>query len=270
LHGFFVTDDGKWAVVQQGMYGAAKQARRYHWLSEGLKDFVDEPHAAIDGEGQGEIVNLTDRRAEKSRRGQLDLLATIGPDGIARELARLQTKPAPQLALPHLQMPDHHDVRAEDVVARRLHGAFAAATEQGPEDFAELLLVPGVGARTVRALALVAEVVHGAPCRFTDPARFSFAHGGKDGHPFPVPTRVFDRTISVMKTAVQQAKLGIDELLAALKRLDAQARLLERGATGPSVEALIARERTESQGYGGRTVTGWVPPPELSHTPRVR
>jgi hypothetical protein len=261
LHGFIVADDGTWVVVQQGMNGAAKQARRYHWLSEGLKNFIDEPHAAIDGEGQGEIVNLTDRRAEKSRSGQLDLLATIGPDGIARELTRIEAKPVPQLALPHLQMPDHHDVRADDVIARRLHGAFAAAAEQGPKDFAELLLVPGVGARTVRALAQVAEVVHGAPCRFTDPARFSFAHGGKDGHPFPVPTRVFDKTISVMKSAVQQAKLGNDEKLAALKRLDAQARLLERSASGPSFEALIARERAESHAYGGRTVMGWVPKP---------
>ena len=261
LHGFIVTDDGKWVVVQQGMNGAAKQARRYHWLSVGLKDFVEEPHTAIDGEGQGEIVNLTDRRAEKSRRGQLDLLATIGPDGIARKFARLETKAAPQLSLPHLRMPDHHDVRASDVIARRLHGNLAAAAEQGPKDFAELLLVPGVGARTVRALALVAEVVHGAPCRFTDPARFSFAHGGKDGHPFPVPTLVFDKTISVMKSAVQQAKLGNDEKLAALERLDAQARMLERSAAGPSVEALIACERAEAYSYGGRTVMGWAPKP---------
>jgi hypothetical protein len=257
LHGFIVADDGKWVVVQQGMNGAAKQARRYHWISEGLKSFVEEPHAAIDGDNQGRIVNLTDRRAEASRRGQLALLQSMAPDRIAAELARLEERSRPQLALPHLSMPGHHDVRAGDVVLRRLHGNLAAAAERGPEDFAELLLVPGVGARTVRALALVAEVIHGAPCRFTDPARFSFAHGGKDGHPFPVPTLVYDRTIGVLKSAIEKAKLGQGERLAALRRLDDQARLLERAATGPSVEATIARERAESYAYGGRTVIGW-------------
>src|SRR6201998_1418955 len=110
--------------------------------------------------------------------------------------------------LPHLVLPDHHDVRPENVVERRLHGALAAAADLGPKDFAELLLVPGVGARTVRALSMVAEVVHGAPCRFSDPARFSLAHGGKDRHPYPVPLKVYDRTITVMKSAVRNARLG--------------------------------------------------------------
>ena len=110
--------------------------------------------------------------------------------------------------LPHLVMPAHHDVRPEDIVTRRLHGNLAAAAECGPQDFSELLLVPGVGARTVRALAQVAEVVHGAPYRFSDPARFSVAHGGKDRHPFPVPLKVYDSTINVLKTAVRKAKLG--------------------------------------------------------------
>src|SRR4051794_20111649 len=117
-------------------------------------------------------------------------------------------------------MPAHHDVRAKDVNLRRLRGNLAAAADRGPQDFSDLLLVPGIGARTVRALAMVAEVVHGAPCRFTDPARFSLAHGGKDRHPFPVPTRVYDRTIEVMKSAVLKAKLGQEEELAAIRRLD--------------------------------------------------
>jgi hypothetical protein len=157
-------------------------------------------------------------------------------------------------------MPDHHDVRASDVVTRRLHGALAAAAESGPRDFIELLQVPGVGARTVRALAMVAEVVHGAPCRFSDPARFSLAHGGKDRHPFPVPTRVYDHTIGVLKAAVENAKLGRDEQLAALKRLDEQSRQLERHARGPSVEQYIAHERQHSHEYGGRSVFGPEPP----------
>jgi hypothetical protein len=266
LHGFILADDGQWVVVQQGMNGDARQARRYHWQSAGLASFVEAPHAAIEGETQGSIVNLTDRRAEASRRGQLDLLETLGPDGIAQELAGLEPETsapeaAPQPLLPHLVMPAHHDVRPKDVIARRLHGALAAAAEQGPKDFADLLLVPGGGARTVKALALVAEVMHGAPCRFADPARFSLAHGGKDREPFPVPIAVYDRTIQVLKSAVGQAKLGREEELAALKRLDRQARRLERQASGPPVEAVIAEERLLSHDYAGRSVFGWEPAP---------
>jgi uncharacterized protein len=264
LHGFIVADDGKWVVVQQGMNGGRKQARRYHWLSEGLTSFLDDPHAAIDGVAQGNIINLADRRAESSRNAQLDLLASLGPDKIVRAFARLdddeQPQPGGDLAqplLPHLVMPAHHDVRASDVIARRLHGTLAAAADRGPKDFPDLLLTPGVGARTVAALAMVAEVVHGAPCRFADPARFSFAHGGKDRHPFPVPIKVYDETIRVLKSAVCKAKLGREEELGALKRLDDQARALERQARGPSVENLIAQERARSPSYGGRSVFGW-------------
>jgi hypothetical protein len=263
LHGFIVTDDGHWVVVQQGMNGELKQARRYHWFSEGLKSFVDEPHAAIEGPGQGEIVNLTDHRAETSRRMQLELLGVLGPDGIARELSALEAleaknTPLSQPSLPHLNLPAHHDVRATDVNARRLYGNLAAAADRAPVDFSDLLLTPGVGARTVRALAMVAEVVHGAPYRFTDPARFSFAHGGKDRHPFPVPLRVYDETIRVLKSAVHAAKLGREEELGALKRLDEQARLLEQEASGPPVKELIADERDRSHAYEGRSVFGWA------------
>jgi hypothetical protein len=158
-------------------------------------------------------------------------------------------------------MPGHHDVRPHNVIARRLHGTLAAAAARGPADFAELLLVPGVGARTVEALAMVAEVVHGAPYRFNDPARFSLAHGGKDRHPYPVPLKVYDRTIAVMKSAVRRAKLGHTDELAALRRLDNEARRLEQAAGGPSVEAHIAEERTRSHAYGGRSIFGPEPPP---------
>lgn len=262
LHGFIVADDGKWTVVQQGMNGAARQARRYHWLSEDLKSFVDAPHAAIDGENQGEIVNLADRRAAASRTAQLDLLEDFGPGRITRELAALEgiaSPPPAQPLLPHLIMPAHHEVRAENVVLRRLHGALAAAAEAGPRDFSELLLVPGVGARTVRALAQVAEVVHGAPCRFSDPARFSLAHGGKDRHPYPVPLKVYDRTLEVLKAAVTAARLGNDERMAALQRLDAQSRALEQRARGPAFDDLLAAERDASHAYGGMSVFGPEP-----------
>ena len=260
LHGFIVTDDAKWAVVQQGMNGDRRQARRYHWLSEGVGDFVDEPHAAIEGLGRGEIINLTDRRAANSRDAQLDLLKSLGPDGITKEAGALigaSKKVSTQPNLPHLIMPAHHDVRPGDVVMRRLRGSLATAANCGPRDFPELLLVPGVGARTVRALALVAEVVHGAPCRFSDPARFSLAHGGKDRHPFPVPLRVYDETIRTLKSAVQNARLGRREELGALKRLDQQARQLEVWAKAPSFEAVLAEERQASPAYGGRSAFGW-------------
>ena len=151
-------------------------------------------------------MNLTDRRADAARRGQVGLLHDMGPDRLTRELMRIEGQPPPpvpaQGELPHLSMPGHHDVQPQDVNMRRLHGALAAAAEAGPRDFAGLLRVPGVGARTVRALALVAEVVHGAPCRFSDPARFSLAHGGKDRHPYPVPVAVYDRTLSVMLSLI--------------------------------------------------------------------
>jgi hypothetical protein len=268
LHGFFVTDDGKWTVVQQGMNGDKRQARRYHWHSENLQSFVDAPHSAIDGPVQGEIVNLTDRRAEASRFAQLDLLMALGPDQLIREFAALAEKPAAQPLLPHLVMPDHHDVRSSDVFTRRLHGTLAAAAERAPVDFPELLLTPGVGARTVRSLAMVAEVVHGAPYRFSDPARFSLAHGGKDRHPYPVPIKVYDETIRVLKSAVQKAKLGRDEELQALQRLDDQARRLERSASGPSLEAFIATERNNSASLGGRSVFGWEA--EIAALPKIK
>ena len=257
LHGFFVTADGKWTVVQQGMNGDKRQARRYHWHSENLRSFVDEPHSAIDGPTQGEIVNLTDHRAEHSRKAQLDLLDALGPDGIAREYAALSGQAVLQPELPHLVMPARHDVRSSDVFTRRLHATLAAAAERGPLDFPELLLTPGVGARTVQSLAMVAEVVHGAPFRFRDPARFSLAHGGKDRHPYPVPIKVYDETIRVLKSAVQQAKLGRDEEMQALRRLDDQARRLERTATGPSFEAHVATERNRSASLDRRSVFGW-------------
>ncbi len=263
LHGFIVTDEGNWVVVQQGMNGERRQARRYHWLSEGLKSFVEEPHAAIEGLGQGEIINLTDRRAAASRCTQIEILQSLDPDRIARELRaiedrdRISSRQPAEPLLPHLVMPAHHDVRSSDVFKRRLRGSLAAAADRGPTDFPELLLVPGVGRRTVEALAMVAEVLHGAPCRFADPARFSFAHGGKDRHPFPVPLRVYDETIRVLKSAVQHAKLGREEELGALKRLDEQTRQLELHASGPGVRELSARERDRSPSYGGRSVFGW-------------
>lgn len=271
LHGFVVADDGKWTVVQQGMNDTSRVARRYHWLSEGLESFVDAPHAAIEGRKQGNIVNLTDRRAAPARQAQLSLLEDLGPDRLAREAAALERGPIAAAVpaepmLPHLVMPAHHDVRSEDVILRRLRGALAAAAESGPGDFADLLLVPGVGARTVKSLAMVAEVIHGTPCRFADPARFSLAHGGKDRHPYPVPLKVYDKTIAVLKDAVAQASLGNDEKLGAIRRLDDQARRLEHAA-GPSFEGFVAEEHRRSHEFGGMSVFG--PEPAMREVERV-
>ena len=241
LHGFVVATDGAWAVVQQGMNPERRQARRYHWLSEGVRSFVEEPHSAIEGRPGVPIVNLTDRRASAARDASLEL---------SRDLERFLRE------LPRLQLPAHHDVRPTDVFLRRLHGTLAAAREAGPRDFPELLLQPGVGGRTVAALAAVAEVLLGAPSRFADPARFSLAHGGKDGHPFPVPLKVYDRTISVLKQAVSAAKLGQTEKLDAIRRLDEQARILEGAATGPSLDDFLEAEQEASPEYGGRDVFG--------------
>lgn len=259
LHGFFVTANGTWTVVQQGMNEASRQARRYHWHSHGLTSFVEAPHSAIDGKPRGDIINLTDQRAAPSRNAQLELLTMLGPDAIVREFAALgdDNGGPEQPLLPHLVMPAHHDVRASDVFTRRLHGTLAAAAEAGPRDFPDLLLTPGVGARTVQSLAMVAEVVHGAPYRFRDPARFSLAHGGKDRHPYPVPLAVYDETIRVIKSALCKARLGRDEEMQALKRLDDQARRLEAEAEGPSFDAFVAAERAASPARGGRSVFGW-------------
>jgi uncharacterized protein len=304
LHGFFVTKEGRWTVVQQGMNGTTRTARRYHWLSEDVRSFVEEPHKAIEGEPGGTIVNLTDARARDARSAQVELIR-LGPDRVIAELAKLRESSRPasaQTALPfassdarvgrgtgslaasstrspaafstapHLKLPARHHVTGRDVDLRRVHAALAAAHERGPIDFADILATPGVGARTLFSLALVAEVVHGAPSRFADPARFSLAHGGKDGHPFPVPLKVYDETIRVMKQAVKNARLGSSERLDAIRRLDEEARRVDRAATsitGPSLDAILAREKAHSARYGGRTVFG--PAPEQFHcTARTR
>ena len=260
LHGFIVADDGKWVVVQQGMKDETGTARRYHWQSAGLKSFIEAPHSAIEGEGQGNIINLTDVRAERSRASSVEMLGSLGPDKLVAEIGRIEGRdvappePEAQGSLPFLVMPAHHDIRPKDVILRRLHASLAAAADKGPSDFAELLLVPGVGARTVKSLAMVAEVIHGAPHRFADPARFAMAHGGKDGEPFPVPLKVYDETIRVLKYAVVKARIGASEERAAIERLDRQARAVEGKVSGPSFYGYIAEERRRSREYGGRTV----------------
>lgn len=241
LHSFVVTADGDWAVVQQGMNPASRLARRYHWHSASVRDFTADPHAAIVGAHEGVIQNLVDGRARPAQ----DALLTIVKDDPLRTLDTVR----------RLEMPRHHEVRREDVQARRLGAVLALAHERDLHDFAELLLVEQLGPRTLQSLALVAEVVHGTPTRFDDPARFSFAHGGKDGHPFPVPLGTYDESIGVLRRALDAANLGHSDKLDGFKRLDAFTRAIETRRTPEAdVDATIAHERAISPSLGGRTV----------------
>ena len=248
LHCFVLSDEGQWTVIQQGMSDRSLTARRYHWHSAGLQSFVEDPHTAICGVNQGEILNLADRHAGAARRGVLSL-SEEKPETMMQEVQRLV-------------LPAHHDVRTEDVDLRRLGAMLWLAHDRRPADFEELLLLEGVGPRTLQSLALVSEVIYGAPARFRDPARFSFAHGGKDGHPFPVPVNVYDETIGILQTAVHRAKVGQSDKLEALKKLGELARKAEKDfVPAGGLEDYIEKERTDSWKYGGRTVYGEAAPP---------
>ena len=249
MHNFVISDEGQWTVIQQGMSTGNSTARRYHWHSAGLRSFVDEPHTAICGPNQGIILNLADGGASPAREGVLS---------ITREKPESMMQDIQQLVLPA-----HHDVRTEDVDLKRLGAILWLAHDRQPADFEELLLLEGVGPRTLQSLALVSEVIHGAPARFRDPARFAFAHGGKDGHPFPVPIDVYDDTIGILQTAVQKSKIGQSEKLDAVKKLHALAQRAEKDfIPSGNVEEWIEKERGDSWKYGGRTVFGRAAAPE--------
>lgn len=208
-HVFLFDASGAWAVVQQGMHDTNGMARRYHWLSSGVEDFVNEPHAAICAEDRGQLVlNMTASEADESRRTTA-LLAGEHPDKILKEAAKLT----------ELAMPRPHPLPSTEINPRYLHKILLKTYERKPEDFKNLLEIEGVGPATVRALALIADLVYGIPASTRDPARFSFAHGGKDGFPYPVDRQNYDRSISVMKSAVEKAKMGEREKVEAVKRL---------------------------------------------------
>ena len=246
LHSFILTRDGDWAVVQQGMNEASRLARRYHWHSATVRDFTSEPHTAIVGEHAGTIMNLVDRDARPAQEALL-AITREDPSRTLADAARVHAR--------HLTMPRHHDVRARDVDEKRLGAVLALAHERDLRDFASFLLLEQLGPRTLQSLALVAEVVHGTPTRFEDPARFAFAHGGKDGHPFPVPLKVYDESIAVLRRALDSAKLGHTDKLGGFKRLDAFTRAIEaRRGPEADVAATIAHERAVSPSFGGRTV----------------
>jgi hypothetical protein len=248
-HNFIVDNKGQWAVIQQGMNPDSKTARRYHWHSKDLQSFINEPHTFIYGENQGSILNLTAQTAEKSRAGILEL-SKESPAKIMKEMQ-------------YLSMPAHHDVRMEDVNMKRLGAMLWATHENKPEDFEKLLLLKGMGPRALQSLALVSEVIYGTPTRFEDPARFSFAHGGKDGHPFPVPLKIYDETINTLQKAINRAKIGNNDKIEAIKKLSEISRNAEEGFTpNNNFDALIQKERDESYKYGGRTIFGDAKPPK--------
>lgn len=241
LHNFVATADGEWAVIQQGMNEATGLARRYHWHSPSVRDFTSDPHSAIVGEHQGMIMNLVDSQATPAQTALLEIVKQH-PEKNLHE-AR------------HLIVPRHHDVRAENVNLNRLGAVLAVAYERNFRDFASLLLLENLGPRTLQSLALIAEVVHGAPTRFSDPARFSFAHGGKDGHPFPVPRKTYDESIAVLRNSLDAAKLGDKEKLDGFRRLEQFTRNIEnRCQPAADFEEVIEHEHKISASLDGRTV----------------
>jgi len=242
LHSFVVTIEGEWTVIQQGMNPDNKMARRYHWLSSKIQSFMEEPHASVCGKNQGLILNLTDKEARPTKEGILELTQET-PDKLIKEVSII--------------LPNHHDVREKDVNLKRLGAALILAHETNVADMESLLLLQGVGPRTLQSLTLVSEVIHGTPSRFSDPARFSFAHGGKDGHPFPVPTRVYDETIEIFDKAIHQSKLGDKDKSDALKNLSKISLEMEKGYTPNNYfNDLVQHERNTSYKYGGKTVFG--------------
>ena len=266
MHNFVLSDEGDWTVVQQGMNAQTKTARRYHWSSENLKSFVETPHTGITGEQQEYILNLTDSEAKKTRSGIL-VLSKENPDKVMKEVALIKdcTEKEKGTILKdmgterNIILPAHHEVRAEDVDLKRLGGVLATAYASDPSDFESLLLTPGLGPRTLQSLTLVSEIINGTPSRFKDPARYSFAHGGKDGHPFPVPLKVYDESIRVLGSAIERSKLGYKDKSDCINRLHKTALEIERNCQPiADFDKTIERERKYSAEWGGKTVGGSI------------
>jgi uncharacterized protein len=207
-HAFFFTPSGQWAVVQQGMNDANGMARRYHWLSASLESYVNEPHAAVCAETSSPTLNLVAAESDPVRSSSAEL-SRQRPEVVLSAIKEL----------PLLTMPRRHAVLVADVNPQYLQKILLKTYDRAPENFETLLGMEGVGGRTLRALALVSEIIYGTPASTRDPARFSFAHGGKDGFPYPVDTGTYDKTVEVLRAAVTKAGIDRSERVAALKRL---------------------------------------------------
>jgi len=208
-HSFIFTKSGDWAVVQQGMNDANKYARRYHWLGSKVTNFVVEPHQAICCDSKGNTLNMVAVESEEARQTAV-MLSQIKPDTLVGEIKKMQT----------LHLPPHHHVDVHDIHPDRLYKIFTKTYESVPKDFENLLGIEGVGPKTIRALALISELIYGKAPSFNDPVRYSFAHGGKDGHPYPVDKENYDRSIEILRKALKQAKVGNSEKMDAIKRLN--------------------------------------------------
>jgi hypothetical protein len=244
LHSFVVSASGKWSVVQQGMNGPAGMARRYHWHSQDVKSFVDDPHTWVVGENMGSILNLADSEAKDARNGILRI-THCSPVKMTDEI-RLMV------------LPTHHDVTYRDVDLKKLGAVLAIAYDRKFRDFENLLLLEGLGPKTLRSLTLVSEVIHGTPSRFRDPARFSFAQGGKDGKPFPVQTSVYDETYQYLRKAIDRAKLGIHDRKRAVRGLVPLLHKLEKDFIPDPAHfgKYVRKENMDSPAFGGMTAAG--------------
>jgi hypothetical protein len=209
-HAFFFTAKGAWTVVQQGMNDANHYARRYHWLGETVADFVNEPHAAILSEARGETLNLTAGESQPARTTITSIATEETPEKVMAELEKLKT----------LSLPARHQIYTTDLHPDSLRKIILSAYERQPENFEQLLGLAGVGAKTIRALSLISELVHGVAPSYRDPARYSFAHGGKDGIPYPVDRKTYDQSIELLSKAINRTKLGLTDKQQAFNRLD--------------------------------------------------
>jgi hypothetical protein len=209
-HTFVFTQRGSWTVVQQGMNENNHYARRYHWLGETVDDFVNEPHAAVLSETSGKSLNLTAGESQPARNTITSIAREEPPEKVLAELNRLKT----------LSLPARHQILTSDLHPDSLKKIILSAYERQPGNFEQLLGFSGVGAKTIRALSLISELVHGVPPSYRDPARYTFAHGGKDGIPYPVDRKTYDQSIDLLSRAINQTKLGLEEKRQAFGRLD--------------------------------------------------
>lgn len=243
LHSFVISEEGDWSVVQQGMKTNSSLARRYHWNSNNIESFIKEPHTAICGDNQGVIINLVHKEAKLTQEGILSI-TNEKPQKILEEI-------------PHMKLPTYYGVKEKDINIKRLGSILWLAQENEVKQFDELLLLKGLGPRTLQSLTLVSEVIHGTASRFSDPARFSFAHGSKGGKPFPVPTKVYDEVIETLKKSVESAKIGDTDKNKAIKKLTQLAQKAEENfIPKKDIQEYLKKENEDSWKYGGKTING--------------
>jgi len=209
-HAFIFTSKGSWTVIQQGMNEANRYARRYHWLGEAVTDFVNEPHSAILSDARGQALNLVASESDPARTTITDIATTEKPEKTLAELKRLKT----------LNLPARHQIAVNDLHPDSLSKIVLSTYERQPQDFEHLLGLQGVGAKTIRALSLISELVYGVAPSYRDPARYSFAHGGKDGIPYPVDRKTYDQSIELLSKAINKTKLDVSEKKQAFSRLN--------------------------------------------------